>query len=140
MTLSTAQIRLIKTAAKKLALSDDEYRSALVKLCGVTSCKDLDRDGFLIVMAYFRWLGFDPVAPGGPNYGERPGMASFAQLELIRSLWSEHTGGAGAAALARWLERTFKVTDERFLTTGTAQKAITALLAMRKRPKKTAAA
>lgn len=139
MTLSTAQIRLFKTAVRKLCLSDDDERSILADF-DVTSCKDLDRASFGAVMVYLRQLGFDPVAPGGPNYGEWPGMASFRQLELIRSLWSEHTGGASAAARAAWLERWFKVSDERFLTKGTAQKAITALLAMRKRPKKTTAA
>lgn len=62
-------------------------------------------------------------------------MASFAQLELIRQLWQEHTGFAyeGEAELEAWLLRCFKVSTLRFLTKAQAQKAITALIAMRRR-------
>jgi hypothetical protein len=32
-------------------------------------------------------------------------MASFAQLELVRAIWTEWTGGTGTdAGLATWLE------------------------------------
>ncbi len=130
--ISQNMIKLIQTAKNKLGLSDGEYRTILARVANVTSCKDLDRDGFDAVMGLFEWLGFEPRKAGGPDYGNRPDMASFKQLELIRALWFEWTQGAGTnEGLAIWIERTFKVTSPRFLTTEAAQKAIGALKAMK---------
>ena len=70
----------------------------------------------------------------GANYGPRPGMASYAQLELIRALWFEYSQGrAGEGELNKWLERCFKLTSLRFLDKATAPKVITALKAMKTR-------
>ncbi|WP_370226247.1 regulatory protein GemA [Pararhodobacter marinus] len=115
-------------------MSDASYRSALVELAGVTSSTELDQDGFTLVMGFFEWRGFAPERAKGPSYDERPGMATFAQLELIRTLWREFTRGKGdEASLSKWLERTFKVSSLRFPTKGNGQKAITALRAMKAR-------
>ena len=85
-------------------------------------------------MGFSEWLGFAPLEAKGPNYGERPGMASFAQLELIRTIWREYTHGTGTeASLCKWLERSFKITSLRFLTMTDARKAITALKPMKSR-------
>ena len=40
-------------------------------------------------MGFFEYCGFRPLGKGAPRYGKRPGMATFAQLELIRELWRE---------------------------------------------------
>ena len=134
MPLSKRQIALIHVAKTKLGLGDDLYRAVLVNLCGVTSSTELDQAGFETVMGFFEWRGFKPMTPNGANYGPRPGMASYAQLELIRALWFEYSQGrAGEGELNKWLERCFKLTSLRFLDKATAPKVITALKAMKTR-------
>jgi hypothetical protein len=86
MTVSRSQLALIHLAASDRGLTDDQYRSALAQIGRVTSAKDLDAEGFTAMMGYFEYIGFAPIAAKGPNYGPREGMASFAQMELIRSL------------------------------------------------------
>ena len=129
MTLSRRQITLLHTAKSKLGLSETEYRSALVHLAGVESATELDQAGFELLLAYFEYCGFAPLDRRGPDYGKRPGMASFAQLELIRTLWREFTRGAygGEDELNSWLLRSFKVSSLRFLTAEAVRKAITGL-------------
>ena len=57
---------------------------------------------------------------------------SFAQIELIRALWTEWTHGTGdEAGLCAWLEKYHKATSLRFLTSERAPKVITALKAMK---------
>lgn len=85
-------------------------------------------------MGYFEYLGFKPLTTRGPDYGTRPDMASFAQLEFIRTLWREYTHGqAGEEELNKWLERCWKVSSLRFMSADTAPKVITALKAMKAR-------
>ena len=135
MKISKRQIAMIHVAKKKLGLTDDQYRSVLVQLAGVTSSKDLDPGGLDAVMGYFEWRGFTPLKGHGQSFGNREGMASFAQLELIRDLWREYTHGAydGEDELNKWLLNKWKVSSLRFLTKAAAQKAITALKAMKRR-------
>lgn len=135
MTISPRQLRLVHVARGKLGLSDGAYRSVLVHVAGVTSATELDRPGFEAVMGFFEYLGFAPLTPRGQDYGQRPGMASFAQLELIRALWAEYTANAyaGEDELNKWLLRCFKVSALRFLTAADARKAITALKTMKAR-------
>lgn len=131
MPLSKRQIALIHVARKKLKLSDSAYRTVLVKLCDKTSTTELDQADFQYLMAFFEFSGFRPLEAEGRDYGNRPGMASFAQLELIRNLWREFTDGA--PGLGTWLKRCYHVDSERFLTAADARKAITALKAMKAR-------
>lgn len=134
MPISDNQRKLLHVARRKLGLSEAMYRTALVEIAGVTSSTELDREGFEAMLGFFEYLGFEPLKARGPSYGERPGMASFAQIELIRSLWHEYTRGkAGEDELNKWLLRCWKVSSLRFLTKGDAQKAITALKAMKTR-------
>jgi|GEM_PF-6284443 len=91
MPISNNKLRLIHVARRQLDISDAEYRSALVQLTGVTTSKDLDDDGFVALLGLFEHLGFSPLSAKGENYGDRKGMASFAQIELVRVLWSEFT-------------------------------------------------
>lgn len=137
MTISPRQRKLLQVARRQIGLSDEAYYSALVRVAGVESSRDLDREGFDLMMALFEHLGFTPWKPQGKNFGARPGMASFAQLELIRALWAAYTARAysGDAELEKWLARCFKCSALRFLDVATARKAITALLDMRERQK-----
>ena len=78
----------------------------------------------------FRSLGFKPTDTP-PAYGRRAGMATPAQVSYIRSLWSEYTDGVGDdRSLGKWLQRTVKVSDLRFVSFTAARKAITGLRAM----------
>lgn len=129
MQITPNQIKLLHVAKSKLKLADADYRAILVHLAECTSSTELDRAGFEAVMGFFEYLGFRPLSKSGPDYGHRPGMASFAQLELIRALWSEWSNGEDG--LNTWLKRTFKVDNLRFVTAALAPRIITALKAMK---------
>ena len=134
MTISNKQKALLHVARAKLGLSEADYRFCLVNLAGVETSCDLDQGGFEALMGYFEWRGFAPMKAAGPHYGTRPGMASFAQLELIRVLWAEYTHGQGdEAGLTKWVARGWKISSLRFLTAQAAPKVITALKLMKQR-------
>lgn len=134
MPISRNQKALLHVAKSKLRLSDELYRTALVQVAGVASSTELDAEGFSAMMGLFEHMGFRPLDRRGPAYGERPGMASFAQIELIRALWAEYTRDrAGEDELNKWLLRCFRLSSLRFLTAATAPKVITALKSMKAR-------
>ena len=134
MSISSRQIALLHVGRKKLGWSEAAWRSALAELGGVTSVTELDREGFDLILGFMEWRGFAPMEAKGPDFGARPGFASFAQLELIRTLWREWTRGEGTAeGLQAWLKKCWKVEHQRFLTAGDARKAIAALKAMKAR-------
>lgn len=134
MTISPNQLKLLWTAKTKLKITDEQLRTALVQLTGCTSTRDLDADGFDVMMGLFEYLGFRPLAAKGANYGDRPGMATFGQLELIRDLWHEYTKGqAGEDELNKWLLNHWKLSSLRFVRKDKAPKMITALKAMKAR-------
>ncbi|ABG30066.1 regulatory protein GemA [Roseobacter denitrificans] len=134
MKLTNKQMALLHVAKSKLDLSEHQYRATLVQIAEVTSATELDQDGFDAIMGFFEYLGFTPLTPRAKDYGTRPGMASFAQIELILALWHEYTGGkAGEAELNKWLLRTWKISSLRFLSKAMAPKAITALKSMKAR-------
>lgn len=127
--MTKAQLGVIHLAKKKLGWNDDMYRTVLRELGGVASAKDLTPEGFNLVMEYATGWGFrsDWLQR---TYGQRRGMASPAQVELIRDLWREWSGGDDDAALNRWLDRSFGVTALRFATPDKAAGAITGLKKM----------
>ena len=129
MTITNAQKALLHVAKTKLKLADDTYRQILVHVAGCTSSTELDRGGFEAVMGFMEYLGFRPLKKIGPDFGARPGMASFAQVELIRALWAEWSNGNDG--LNNWLVKFFKVSSLRFLTVEAAPKVIAALKAMK---------
>ncbi len=135
MTISKPQTTILHVAKSKLGLDDETYRQVLVRVAGVTSSKDLDKEGFQAVMGFFDYAGFRPAGKGAPRYGNRPGMASLAQLELIRELWRElhHETEVNDEALVGWLLKYHKVHSLRFLTLDAARKVITALKAWKAR-------
>lgn len=118
-----------------------KYRMVLVRIAGVTTSNDLDQEGFEAVMGFMDYSGLRPLAKGAPRYGNRPGMATFAQLELIRELWRElhDQDVCDDEHLTGWLLKYHKVSSMRFLTVDAARKVIVALKAWKARPKKRAA-
>ncbi|MBV2360990.1 regulatory protein GemA [Thalassococcus sp. CAU 1522] len=134
MSISDNQRKLFWVAARKLGWTEDQLRPALAQIAGVTSVNDLDRDGFDAMMGFFEYCGFTPLSAKGKDYGDRPGMASFAQIELIRALWSEYTRRqAGEDELKKWLANKWHVSSLRFVTAEMAGKMIAALKAMKAR-------
>lgn len=83
---------------------------------------------------FFEYLGFAPLMPRAKDYGTRPGMASFAQIEFILTLWHEYTRGkAGETELNKWLLGSWQLFSLRFLTKATTPKVIRALKSMKAR-------
>lgn len=136
MTLNHKQIAVIHVAKNKLELDEQQYRSILMQVAGVASATDLDIAGFEAVMGFMEYLGFQPLTRKGQNYGIRRGMASPAQIQFIRELWSEYTLGGQEDTLNKWLLRCFKISSLRFLQAGVAPKVITALKSMKARNRK----
>ena len=140
MTLTNPQKAILHVAKSKLHWDDETYRMVLVRIAGVTTSKDLDQDGFAAVMGFAEYCGFRPLEKGAPRYGDRPGMATYAQLELIRELWRELHDQATCddEALTGWLLKYQKVSSMRFLTLDAARKVIVALKSWKARPKRAA--
>ena len=152
--VSSKQIALIHVAAHQLGMSDADYRALLMGAAGVRSASDLDAAGFKAVLRRFEALGFAKgkarragvpaaaPAPVPPQYGERWGMATPAQVDIIRGMWRTWYEGSdedSARALRHWLERHYHVSDLRFCDVATAQKAIEGLKAMNGRKQRAAA-
>ena len=134
--LTRKQLALLHVARRDMALHDDDWRAILRDAGGVTSSRDLDARQFGAVLARLEQLGFTPdLAPRGPDHGWRIGMASPEQVAFMRDLWRQYTDGQGDdRSLGKWLDRTIKVSDVKFVTYKQAGRAITALLAMVRRP------
>ena len=146
--VSRQQIALVHVAAHRLGMGDADYRALLMGAAGVRSASDLDTTGFNAVMRRFEALGFPKgkarragvpataPAPVPPQYGERWGMATPAQVDTIRGMWRtwyEGSEEASARALRHWLEVHYHISDLRFCDVATAQKALEGLKAMNAR-------
>lgn len=128
--LTAKHIRLIHLARRQLDFDDEIYRAILcLHGGGVVSSKDLDQEGFEGVMAHFTACGFRSDWTKR-TFGNRPGMASPAQIDLILLLWKEWSGSDDDPSLNKWLERSYHVAALRFVTPDVAGKAINGLRAM----------
>lgn len=126
MSLSKKKISLIHVAKAKLGLTDEQYRK-LLEACGsVRSSADLGEAGFAELMRCFKLLGFESDAARSA-YGERPGMATPAQVILVRILWEQWSGSNDEKALDHWIEHFFGISSLRFADQEIISKAITAL-------------
>lgn len=127
MTLPKNKIAVLHVAKKRLAMTDDDYRTMLQVCAGVRSAAELDQGGFETVMQHLAQLGFKSTWRTG-NFDDRPGMATPAQVALIRRLWGDFTEGKGTdTSLDKWIAGRFKVSALRFIDAALAPKLITAL-------------
>lgn len=125
---------LIFVACKHLGLTDDTRREIMERVTGAAHINELTRTGFDRLMDEFRDLGFVSTKRGDAFGGrDRPGMASPAQVSLIRALWREAMTDPTDQALDHFLDRRFKVSALRFLDAGKAPLVITGLKAMKAR-------
>ena len=139
--LKRDQIALIHTARRQCQMADDSYRQMLMEVAGVQSSSELTAAGFTAVMERFKLIGFvhRPQAGGSstrtaaPKFGARPGMATDAQLSKISAKWEEWSGRADGSGLNAWLERSFGVSNVRFLNAQLAGMAIEGLKRMAER-------
>lgn len=121
--INTQQSKLIHLAKRRVGVSDPDYRAMLQRVAGVTSSSNLDEAGFTAVMDEFKRLGFKTV-DSAPQYGERDGMASPAQINYLRSLFRQYAGNEDDRRLERFLEKHFKVSSLRFLDAATVPKVV----------------
>lgn len=121
--INAQQSKLIHHAKRWLDMSDPDYRAMLQRVAGVTSSNDLDDASFTAAMAELGRLGF-PTVQKAPQYGERPGMATPAQINYIRSLWRKYAGTEDEAGMRRFLDKHFKVSSLRFMDLDTTSKVI----------------
>jgi len=131
MAISTKQTGLIHVALKRLGMEDDDYRSLLLRVAGVTSSAELDGEGFGALMDEFRRLGFESTAHRA-SFGERSGrMATAGQVARIRRLWAASGYDNGdPRKLDAWIAKRFGVASLRFLDFERVNKVIAALTAM----------
>lgn len=129
MSLARSKLSLLHIAKRDLALSDDDYRAILSRIAGVESAGDLTELGFHRVIGHFTELGFKSTWTRR-TYGNRAGMASPAQVDLIRSLWRQYAGRDDDAGLNAWLARFHHVSALRFVSADKAGAVITALKRM----------
>lgn len=140
--LTREQLALIHVARRDRDLAEDEYRALLLRAAGVASAKELSATGFRKVMDGFKAIGFvhqsavgsaAPAAQKVPSFGARGGMATEAQIDLIRQLWARWHGTQGELAMNHWIEGRFRVSNIRFANVEVAQMAIEGLKAMTSR-------
>jgi hypothetical protein len=135
--LTARQKSLIHVAKARLGLDDETYRNLLERVCGVRSARDVHPRHFPFLMEMFAELGFtSDFAAKAHGHREEGGMATPAQVTLIRELWKElHGGELDERHLGNWLGR-FGVSHLRFADFEVARKAITALRAWKRRKAK----
>lgn len=121
--INAKQSKLIHLAKRRIDMSNPDYRAMLQRVAGVTSSRDLDAEKFSAVMEEFGRLGFQTVQTA-PQFGEREGMASPAQINYLRSLFRQYAGSEDDRRLERFLEKHFKVSSLRFLDSTTVPKVV----------------
>jgi phage gp16-like protein len=132
--ISKQQLSVVHVAKARLGLCDDDYRALLKQAAGVESARDLDAWGFARIMEAFERLGFQSTFASRNLGNRRAGMASPAQVALMRSLWREGGYGEGDdRSLDRYLDHHFHVSSVRFVDAARAPKIIAGLKNMARR-------
>jgi hypothetical protein len=133
--INNDQKKLIHIAKRKLGLDDETYRDMLQSVAGVRSSSDLSPGQFSAVMTHMEKCGFAYVGKvektdfkkyldkWANSVGERPDMATPAQLAKIEEAWEAlpwyWMRGEKAdkdRALRGFIRRLSRVADMRFLT------------------------
>lgn len=111
----------------------------LMQVAGVESAKSLDLLSFERVLSRLTGLGFKSTW-SKRTYGNRVGMASPGQVDLVRKLWGEYHQGddtTAEAALNGWLTRYHHVSALRFVTAEMASRILPGLKSMAARGQQT---
>jgi phage gp16-like protein len=126
LTISKERKAVIHVAKSQLAMTDEDYRALLLRAAGVGSSSELDDAGFTKLMSEFERLGFRS-AKSRTQATHRKGMATPAQIGKIRALWKSYSGNDDELRMGHWLEKTFHVSNVRFLEDWRAGKVIAVL-------------
>lgn len=142
--INKAQKALLHTAKRELGFDEDTYRDMLESVAGVRSSMDLTLPKFQAVMTHLEACGFrknhsDHEFTGylanlekwKRVAGERPGMATPAQLArietdwlLMKWYWAPDGFGHAGMALRGFLKKSTGVSDLMFLKFSQAHKVI----------------
>lgn len=133
MAISKRQISLLHVAKSKLCLDDEAYRNILKNTAGVTTSTALTPKKFETVLQYLKRLGFAQAKSTGKQLGQRPGMATPAQIDYIQGLWKKYANKIDGRSLDHWVEHSFGVSSIRFADSDVAGKIIIALKKMTRR-------
>lgn len=126
----------IKIAQKQLGIEDDHYRDILYRKFRVTSSKSLSDSQALVLIHYFKNLGWVPRSKPKKYDGDKGDAysATPGQKRKIEVMWHNvYRGNDETKHLRQWLFNSFKVSDISFLDRRTAYNAIEALRAMQHR-------
>ncbi len=104
--ITTAQIKLLRTACSRLGFGEEEYRALLLQY-GCKSAKELDQEKLEKVMANLKKLGFrsEDKRPKGYDVGVLTSNATTAQLRMIEGLWMEKAKVKTREALSKFAKR-----------------------------------
>jgi hypothetical protein len=155
MKATRGQLARIHIARKQLGLDEPTYRAALRESSGKASAGDMTYQEASLVIRHFEARGFQPQSAerraqsgeaqsaerkaqsgkglNAMRYADlagRPGMASPQELRKIEAMWADVAYGDPAATLRKFLMRTQRVTDLRFLTARAAWEVIEAIKAI----------
>jgi hypothetical protein len=114
--LDQKKLAVIHIVKKELGVSDREYRDTLEKVAGVRSAKDLDDQGFGMLMRYF--------ARSRHYRADREGI-TFRQRMYIKHLVEDL--GWDAAHCANFLKKYYKTSAMEALSKKEASKVIESL-------------
>ncbi|WP_226383383.1 gp16 family protein [Burkholderia mayonis] len=80
MLIAKTTVAKIHIAKQQLAMTDDEYRTVLRSVAGVSSSKELTPEGAHKLLKHFERCGFEPKR----SVGRRPNMAGAREQRLKR--------------------------------------------------------
>ena len=138
LAISPGQIRAIKSMARRVFRSDEEYREALWAQCRVRSCKELKGAKIEFFIRYLKKClgqGQERTGNGGPKTEDRRPETGGLNREMryILRLWdrvSRAPEAERARALRHFLKNRFGVEEVRWLNPDTTWRVIEALKAM----------
>lgn len=87
MLITRSTVAKIHIAKQQLAMTDDEYRTALRSIAGVSSSKDLTPEGAYKLLKHFERCGFQPIRT--PHRRPRIAASRTAQLGKIEALLAD---------------------------------------------------
>ena len=141
--INKGQIKVLHTLVSKLGIGEDAYREMIQEAHGFSAtCKDLSKDEADTII---KRLEEEAIAKGvwqkpamtkayGLKYeelGDRPGMASPAQLRMIEAMWKGvsimKSPGARAMALQKFIFRICKVQEMKWLRNYHVEKIVSAI-------------
>jgi hypothetical protein len=128
------KIALIHVAKTKTGLTDDEYRTLLFGVAGITSAAELEReDQFEDIMEAFHKLGFVGSKPLTCPRWEDSWGGTARQRVKIEALWRQLARDTSDKALRRFIKRVAHVDSPRWLNVQLTQKIILALEKMKEK-------